>query len=295
MKRLLMITLIFFLPLSTVFCQVINREFQDSRGRTMLLGQSTYERLNEAPFNQWYSSNENNYSAQKEDLETLKKSFNQIDSITVFMGTWCGDSKREVPRLTKTLKAIDFDFDKLKIICVNNAYNNYKQSPENEQAGQNIHRVPTIILHNNKNEVGRIVEEPIVTMEKDLVAIINNTYEPGYQSVNIMEKYFVEKGFKWVGENEQTVLTELKAVAKKYNELTTYGRVLLTSWRIKEAVIALELNAKLFPNDEYAHIHLANTYLILGEYEKTEECCQKALEINPESKIANNLMSRTKS
>ena len=290
-----MATLLLFLPITAVFSQVINREFQDAKGRTILLGNSTYERLNEAPFDQWFTDNEDNYTPHEEDIKTLKISISQIDSITVFMGTWCGDSKKEVPRLTKTLKALDFDFNKLKIICVSNTFNNYKQSPENEQAGQNIHRVPTIILHNNDSETGRIVEEPVVSIEKDLLAIINQTYKPNYKSVNIINQYFEEKGFKWVNENEQVVLDALKPVANKYNELTTYGRVLLTSWRIKEAVTALEINAKLFPDDEYAHIHLANTYLILGEYEKTEKCCKKALEINPESEIAVNLMSRVKS
>ena len=41
-----------------------------------------------------------------------------------------------------------------------------------EEVGKNIHRVPTFIfLHGNK-EIGRIVESPVVSLEKDMIAIL---------------------------------------------------------------------------------------------------------------------------
>lgn len=294
MKKLVFLTIITFLPLSFIYSQILNREFPDAKGNIILLGEVSYERLTEAPFEDWYVSNENAYSPNTDHIASLKKSFNQVDSITIFMGTWCGDSKREVPKITQALKAINFNFNKLKIICVDNRFNNYKQSPENEQAGQNIHRVPTILIHNKKNEIGRMVERPVVSVEKDLLSIVEGSYVPNYQSVHILDKYLKDHGTKWLESNEQIILDSLKPITKKYNELTTYSRVLLTSWKLKEAVTVLEINAKLFPDVEYAHIHLANTYMILGEYEKTEECCKQALEINPESKMAANLLTKIK-
>jgi hypothetical protein len=56
-----------------------------------------------------------------------------------------------------------------------------KKSPENLEKGMNIHHVPTFILYQNGKEVNRIIETPIETIEKDLIAIIQaKKYTPHY-------------------------------------------------------------------------------------------------------------------
>ena len=62
------------------------------------------------------------------------------------MGTWCGDSKQDVPKLYKVLEACHFPMEKFTAIAVSKQPNIYKQRPQREEAGLNIHSVPTVIF-----------------------------------------------------------------------------------------------------------------------------------------------------
>lgn len=97
------------------------------------------------------------------------------------MGTWCGDSKREVPRILKMLDCCGFKERDVNLIMVSNKDSLYKKSPQHEEAGKNIVRVPTIIIEQKGLEVGRIVEFPKISLEKDMLAILRNeNYQPNY-------------------------------------------------------------------------------------------------------------------
>ena len=89
------------------------------------------------------------------------------------MGTWCGDSKREVPRLLKILDYCNVRPEQIKIIMVSNADSMYKQSPTHEDRGLNITRVPTLIVYEGTTEMNRFVEYPVESLEKDLVKIMS--------------------------------------------------------------------------------------------------------------------------
>ena len=69
-----------------------------------------------------------------------------------------------------------------------NAYAPYSllNHPEKEEIGLNIHHVPTVILYNNGNEIGRIIEYPVQSLEEDMVAILNGTnYTPNYSDFRV--------------------------------------------------------------------------------------------------------------
>lgn len=84
------------------------------------------------------------------------------------MGTWCGDSKRETPRFYKVLEAAEFDLKNLEMITVNRG----KKTPDNLERGFNIFRVPTFIFYKNGKEIGRYVEYPRKSLEKDMLDIL---------------------------------------------------------------------------------------------------------------------------
>ncbi len=101
--------------------------------------------------------------------EGLKKEKINSYNIIVFLGTWCGDSKRNFPRLMKILEETKFPESKLQIIGVNRQ----KQAPDGEEVKYNIRHVPTIIVEKYGKEIGRITEEPETGfIEKDLLNII---------------------------------------------------------------------------------------------------------------------------
>ncbi len=89
-------------------------------------------------------------------------------SIQIVLGTWCPDSRREVPRFMKIIDLIDFPSAKITFIGVDNS----KQAPVGEYDKLEIERVPTFIFLRNKVEAGRIIENPVTSLEQDMLDIL---------------------------------------------------------------------------------------------------------------------------
>lgn len=154
----------------------------DAAGRPMLLGKQPREALLQAPFADWFRANYQAYLVDSFTCQFIRPLLAD-KHLSIFMGTWCGDSKREVPRLLKMQDCCGFPASQLTLIMVNNHASMYKQSPGHEEAGRNILRVPTLIVESNGKEVGRLIEYPVVSLEKDLLAILRQDgYVPHYSS-----------------------------------------------------------------------------------------------------------------
>ena len=63
--------------------------------------------------NTWFSKQ---YDTYRPELNRLEPSNLLHISIKVFMGTWCHDSKREVPRFYKILDELNYNYANFKII-----------------------------------------------------------------------------------------------------------------------------------------------------------------------------------
>jgi hypothetical protein len=159
---------------------------KDASGNDMLLGRCALAALQQHPFADWYNRN---YAAYTVDTATCNyiRPLLKNKKLTIFLGTWCGDSRREVPRMIKMLECCNFDFSNLTLIMVSNDDSLYKQSPAHEEAGRNIVRVPTIIVEEYRREEGRIVEYPVSSLEKDLLSILSKeNYVPNYSKKQMM-------------------------------------------------------------------------------------------------------------
>ncbi len=149
----------------------------------MLLGRCSIDVFLKQPYNSWFMSNHQNYKVDSLAIIELKHLLRR-KKIDLFMGTWCGDSKREVPIMIKILQAAGFDTSMLSIVCVSNQTDQYKKSPEGEETGKNIQRVPTLIIYHKRKELGRIIESPVVSIEKDLISILKQDgYIPNYANL----------------------------------------------------------------------------------------------------------------
>jgi thiol-disulfide isomerase/thioredoxin len=160
----------------------VNVEATDKRGNLILLGKSTRERLAQPPFNDWFT---NNYAAYTIDSNTANqiKPLLKNKQFLLFMGTWCGDSRREVPRIYKILDYCQVRPSQVQLVTLSNSDTAYKQSPGHEERGLNILRVPTLLIFENQQEVGRVVESPVSTLEKDILAIVTGQpYEHRYKN-----------------------------------------------------------------------------------------------------------------
>ena len=90
--------------------------------------------------------------------------------VTVFLGTWCGDSEREVPRLWRALDEAGGDVPfQIHYIGVDRQ----KKEPAAPIANFEIEFVPTFIVSRQGREVGRIVEESPHGVERDLLALLS--------------------------------------------------------------------------------------------------------------------------
>lgn len=137
--------------------------------RGYLIGVANKSSFTDVSFKPWFDSRYNEYKIDQEVIEKLKKEINKF-TIKGFMGTWCGDSRRETPRFYKILEETGFDQTYFELITVGRN----KRTPDNLQEGFDIIRVPTFIFFKDGKEVGRFVEYPRETLEKDILKIVTN-------------------------------------------------------------------------------------------------------------------------
>src|SRR5699024_4477880 len=101
-------------------------------------------------------------------VQTIEKNISDYD-IEVYMGTWCPDSHREIPRFFKILEQVDYDMDKLKMFTLDNRY----QSQTKDEKGKNITAIPTIIFYKDGKEVNRFVEHARESIARDVAKIVS--------------------------------------------------------------------------------------------------------------------------
>ena len=120
------------------------------------------------PYGSWYRPG---YAAYQPDTTALRPLKGQLDgiTITVFLGTWCEDSHREVPRFQRILDYLELSDEQVTYICLNRQ----KVGPNSEEMDYDIQNVPTMIVNLQGTEIGRIVETPEFTLEQDLIEIIS--------------------------------------------------------------------------------------------------------------------------
>ncbi|QAA82886.1 thioredoxin [Aequorivita sp. H23M31] len=134
----------------------------------MLIGKADRQGLEMKEFSDWFDPGYKNYTPNKEVIEKLKPLIKDVD-ITLFMGTWCEDSHRDVPHLYKILDELNYDESKMQVYAVSEE----KTTPQGYEDDKNIIQVPTIIFYRDGKELGRIVEYSIYTVEQDMLDILS--------------------------------------------------------------------------------------------------------------------------
>ncbi len=277
---IIIITLVFAFQINA---QTLNQEITKDGDTSFLLGKINKSGLEGENYTAWFTKNLEDYKPNLTITNSIASELKTY-SITLFMGTWCGDSKKEVPRLYKVLEACNFPMDQLTVVAVSRKPNMYKQSPQHEEAGLNIHRVPTVIFYKDSKEVNRIVEHPIETFEEDIQNIITvNDYKSNYQIVTTIDNILKKKGVKKLKKKNEKLLKTFEGKVSSMFELNTYGRILYSTDRIDEAIEVFTFNTKLFPDKPRTYMSLANTLGISGHKEKAIKVLEGAIKIHPEN------------
>ncbi len=226
-----------------------NHEETDKNGSLLLLGKSTRSRLQQAPFDSWFNTTYNEYtidSAAAKPLTSLLKG----KRIVIFMGTWCGDSRREVPRMYKLLDFCGVREAHIELVNVDYRDSMYKRSPTNEEKGLQIHRVPDLLVYDKDKEIGRVVESPVESWEKDLLAILlGQAYTPKYKGVPYLANLFRTSTIRDMEASLQQVAEQLRPLVANRAELQSYGNIHMALKDMEKAILVFRLNTLLFPNE----------------------------------------------
>ena len=161
--------LILFIGISiNSFSQNINTKIFDQKfNDSLLVGKCNISAFKTAPYDEWFFNEYNNYTPNDSILQLIKNNINDI-KITIILGIWCSDSRREFPRFIKILDLINYDMNMLNVICVNSK----KESIYVNIKEYNIELIPTFIFTKDNNEIGRIIESPKKSLEEDFLNLI---------------------------------------------------------------------------------------------------------------------------
>ena len=115
-----------------------------------------------------YPDYDGHYQADANYVAALSKT-TTLTHIVVIIGTWCPDCHRDIPRFMKVLAAANNANISVDYIGVDK----HKVDPQGACEDYLFTRLPTYIVIQNNNEIGRITERPETTLEQDLAKILS--------------------------------------------------------------------------------------------------------------------------
>jgi hypothetical protein len=126
------------------------------------------------------------YQPSPDIVEALAAAGREVRIVCV-LGTWCSDSRREVPRFWKVMAACGLPPESLQMLAVGRADDPAAAAWEAQRglepgyrARYGVELVPTFIVYEDGLELGRIVETPVVSLEADLAAILGVRATPAW-------------------------------------------------------------------------------------------------------------------
>lgn len=170
-KALLILVILFVVfPLATSAQEKIYNVETESVSEyvdKILNGPITKEGLKKLPYKIWFNTNYKTYIVDTNSLKNIKRRKLKDLKILVFMGTWCHDSNREIPRLIRVCEELGI-YDQLELYGVDVN----KKSRFEREKDYDIRKTPTIILLKDGNEIARILEKPEISFEQDFEKIL---------------------------------------------------------------------------------------------------------------------------
>ncbi|MDI6832744.1 MAG: thioredoxin family protein [Bacteroidales bacterium] len=165
-----------FLLIFFVFSHLLNSQnnnmivYDSTLNQQVLIDKIDSKDLQHPIFAEYYKFYFESYSPDMSIIEKIKTLLDDI-SITIVMGSWCGDSQEQIPKFYKIISLLNFDENKIQLIAVDRK----KHAREYDSLVQslNIELIPTFIFYKNGKELGRIIESPQETLEADILEILN--------------------------------------------------------------------------------------------------------------------------
>ena len=109
-----------------------------------------------------------NFQPSQDMLDAIKSKLGADDSIEVYLGLWCPDSRNHVPTFIKMLDKLGTSVPVRYFGLPRKANKEVKYYYEEKQ----VEKVPTFIFYRNGKEIGRIVEKPKTGIVEDTLDIV---------------------------------------------------------------------------------------------------------------------------
>lgn len=255
----------------------------DAQKDPRLLGICAVKDFDREPYAAWYKSNYENYLPTSDVIAQLKKAGPEKFTLKIVFGSWCGDSKRELPKMMKVLNAAGFRENNIELIGVYDSLEVYKQGPKREEKGLNIYRVPTFIVYHKDKEIGRIVEYPVESLERDLLKIVSGQpYTHNYKSYAQINAWLMQGLLSDTNISPRGLAQQIRNDVPRETDLNSCGYVLLMRKDIKEAINVFRINVNLFPQSPNCFDSLGEAYLVAGMKDESKACYQRVLELDPQ-------------
>jgi|DewCreStandDraft_4_1066084.scaffolds.fasta_scaffold154650_2 thiol-disulfide isomerase/thioredoxin len=169
MKKIILCSFILLTGLYS-FSQRVNKIITDTKTqKPILYGKCNLKGLQTGEFGEIYRMEYKYYAPDSNILKQIKPQLKNI-SFKIVLGSWCGDSREQIPRFIKVLDLSGYNTKKVKFTALDHYFK--LEGFDNEKF--EIKKLPTIIVYRNKKEIGRIIETPVDTPEKDLLNILKN-------------------------------------------------------------------------------------------------------------------------
>lgn len=143
----------------------------DTDNKTIIYnGIINYDILNSDSSCSWVAKDALTFKANSKAVVTISKAANI--HYVVFGGTWCGDTKAQLPKFFATMQQANISAAKITLLGVDRT----KNTIGNLAKAFGITNVPTFIILKNGTEIGRIVEYGTTNgkVDEEIAGVIEN-------------------------------------------------------------------------------------------------------------------------
>lgn len=241
-----------------------------------ILGSCTRDSLLQEPFKSWFQKNYDTYKPDESVVAKLKKLAVKDFVVEIFFGTWCGDSRRDVPRFYKIADAVGLPESSIKLVGVGLG-EHYKQGPKGETVGRGIYRVATFIVSRNGKEVNRITETVVRSLELDLLDIISGVaYQSNYKAYPIVDEWLRNGSLANENFSYRGMARQIGSLVVTPGELNSMGHVLIAQKKFVEAITVFRINTFLFFDNSDAYAGLAEALSKTNQHQEALESIEQA-------------------
>jgi thiol-disulfide isomerase/thioredoxin len=116
----------------------------------------------------WKGLRAQDYEPEAAAVSTIREHAKDVEVVAV-VATWCPDTRRDLPRFFKIADQAGWPIENMKFLAVDRT----KKDAGGLTEKWNVTRVPTFIFIRGGQEIGRVVERPTTTLEKDIAGIVS--------------------------------------------------------------------------------------------------------------------------